>query len=146
MADIVKEASEFNVPIFEANRKLVAKSNGGLKYPSALVFHSDWAAKQGESVKKSFVYPSYPDVQRPDKEEDIAFMSVRSLYLSVLICVIALVYVTHQYILTYPIFGFAYDQILELGQLIKSKQISSVELTEIFLRRLKRCDRVSLFL
>ncbi|KAJ8452200.1 hypothetical protein Cgig2_006005 [Carnegiea gigantea] len=138
MADIVKEASEFNVPIFEANRKLVAKSNGGLKYPSALVFHSDWAAKQGESVKKSFVYPSYPDVQRPDNEEDIAFMSVRFLYLFVLICVIALVYVTHQYILTYPIFGYAYDQILELGQLIKSKQISSVELTEIFLRRLKR--------
>jgi len=83
MLDIVKEASGFNVPIFEANRKLVAKSNGGLKYPSALVFHAYWGGKQAESVKKSFVYPSRSDVQRPDSEEDIAFMSVRSLYLCV---------------------------------------------------------------
>lgn len=103
MVDIVKQASDSNVPIFQANRKLVATSNGGLHYPSVLVFHSDWGAKQAEHVKKSFAYTSCPDAQRPDNEEDIAFMSI-----------------------------------LELGQLIKSKQISSVELTEIFLRRLKR--------
>ncbi|KAH9605390.1 hypothetical protein KSS87_004578 [Heliosperma pusillum] len=105
MVDIVKEASEFNLPITRADRKLVATNNGGLKYPSVLVFRPEWNVKQAESTKNRFVYPSLPDIQKPENEEDIAFMSV-----------------------------------LELGQLIKTKKISSVELTEIFLRRLKRYD------
>ncbi|XP_056684455.1 uncharacterized protein [Spinacia oleracea] len=107
MVDIVKEASEFTLPITKANRQLVATSNGGLKYPSVLVFHPEWGAKQGEPAKKAFTYPSFPDIQRPVDEEDIAFMSI-----------------------------------LELGQLIKAKKISSVELTEIFLKRLKRYNSV----
>lgn len=80
MVDIVKEASEFTLPITKANRQLVATSNGGLKYPSVLVFHPEWGAKQGEPAKKAFTYPSFPDIQRPVDEEDIAFMSVRSLH------------------------------------------------------------------
>ncbi|KAL2935612.1 Glutamyl-tRNA(Gln) amidotransferase subunit A [Bienertia sinuspersici] len=103
MVDIMKEASEFNLPITKANRKLVATSNGGLKNPSVLVFRPDWGAKEAEPAKKSFSYPSSPDMQRPAKEEDIAFMSI-----------------------------------IELGKLIEAKKISSVELTEIFLKRLKR--------
>ncbi|XP_074317131.1 uncharacterized protein LOC141653305 isoform X2 [Silene latifolia] len=107
MVDIVKEASEFNLPITRADRKLVATNNGGLKYPSVLVFRPEWNDKQPESTKNRFVYPSLPDIQKPANDEDIAFMSV-----------------------------------LELGQLIKTKKISSVELTEIFLRRLKRYNHV----
>lgn len=107
MVDIVKEASEFTLPITKANRQLVANSNGGLKYPSVLVFHPDWGAKQTEPLKKTFTYPSFPDIQRPANEEDIAYMSI-----------------------------------LELGNLMKAKKISSVELTEIFLKRLKRYNHV----
>ncbi|XP_021761278.1 uncharacterized protein LOC110726121 isoform X2 [Chenopodium quinoa] len=107
MVDIVKEASEFTLPITKADRKLVATSNGGLKYPSVLVFNPDWGAKQAEPAKKTFSYPSFSDIQRPSNEEDIAFMNI-----------------------------------LELGQLLKAKKISSVELTEIFLKRLKRYNHV----
>lgn len=107
MVDIVKEASEFNLPVARADRKLVATSNGGLKYPSVLVFHPDWGARQAEPSMKTFTYPLFPGIQRPANEEDIAFMSI-----------------------------------LELGQLIKEKKISSVELTEIFLKRLKRYNPV----
>lgn len=83
MVDIVKEASEFNLPVARADRKLVATSNGGLKYPSVLVFHPDWGARQAEPGMKTFTYPLFPGIQRPANEEDIAFMSVRlctSLY------------------------------------------------------------------
>ncbi|GAB2273924.1 hypothetical protein Dimus_008696 [Dionaea muscipula] len=106
MMEIVKGATEFNIPTIRANRKLVASVNGGLTYPSSLVFRPQWLSGQAECVNKSFVYPTF-SVQRPKKEEDIAYMSV-----------------------------------LELGQLIKSRRISSQELTEIFLRRLKRYDPV----
>ncbi|XP_057516631.1 uncharacterized protein LOC130797861 isoform X1 [Amaranthus tricolor] len=107
MVDIVKEALEFNLPTVKADRQLVATSNGGLKYPSVLVFDSDWDSKKVESRKKTFTFPSVRDVQRPANEEDIAFMSL-----------------------------------LELGHLIKAKKISSVELAEIFLKRLKRYNPV----
>ncbi|KAL9243352.1 hypothetical protein vseg_017248 [Gypsophila vaccaria] len=107
MVDIVKEATEFNLPITGANRKLVAVKNGGLSYPSVLTFRPDWGSSQGESTKKTFAFPSSADIHKPADEEDIAFMNI-----------------------------------LELGQLIKTKKISSVELTEIFLRRLKRYNHV----
>ncbi|KAF8394452.1 hypothetical protein HHK36_020660 [Tetracentron sinense] len=65
--EMVKGATEFNIPIFKANRKLVASVNGGLHDSSVLI--------------------------------------------------------------------------LELGQLIRTKQITSQELTRIFLKRLKRYNR-----
>ncbi|CAJ1937653.1 unnamed protein product [Sphenostylis stenocarpa] len=96
-------ANEFNIPIIKANRKLVACENGGLHYPSPLVFNANWNSEPFHYENQRFNYPSISGVQRPESEDDIAFMSV-----------------------------------LELGELIKTKQISSQQLTQIFLRRLKK--------
>ncbi|KAL2342842.1 hypothetical protein Fmac_004127 [Flemingia macrophylla] len=103
MEEIVEGATEFNLPIMKANRKLVASMNGGLHYPSPLVFNADWNYQPVHQESKRFNYPSISGIQRPESEEDIAFMSV-----------------------------------LELGELIKTKQITSQELTQIFLQRLKK--------
>ncbi|XP_061369895.1 uncharacterized protein LOC133312671 [Gastrolobium bilobum] len=105
--EIAKGAKEFNIPIIIANRKLVASENGGLHYPSPLVFNADWDHRPVHSANKRFNYPSISGIQRPESEEDIAFMSV-----------------------------------LELGELIKTKQITSQELTQIFLRRLKKYNPI----
>ncbi|KAJ0051793.1 hypothetical protein Pint_01313 [Pistacia integerrima] len=102
LLEIAKGATEFNIPIIRANRKLVAFEDGGLHNPSALLFNADWGSGQAQEVSKRFYYPSLSNIQKPEHEEDIAFMSV-----------------------------------LELGALIKSKQITSEELTRIFLKRLK---------
>ncbi|RDY10844.1 gatA, partial [Mucuna pruriens] len=101
--EIAKGANEFNIPIIKADRKLVASENGGLHYHSSLVFNADWNYQPVNHENKRFNYPSISEIQRPESEEDIAFMSV-----------------------------------LELGELIKTKQITSQELTQIFLRRLKK--------
>ncbi|XP_027124550.1 uncharacterized protein [Coffea arabica] len=101
--DIEKAAKEFNVPIIKTNRKLVASENGGLHYPSYLVFNPARTNESLQQATKRFSHPSLEGVRRPKSDEDIAFMSV-----------------------------------LELGQLIKTKQITSEELTGIFIRRLKR--------
>ncbi|KAJ1404996.1 Amidase signature domain [Sesbania bispinosa] len=101
--EIAKGVNELNIPIIEANRELVASENGGLHYPSPLVFNADWDYRPVHCAIKRFNYPSISGIQRPESEEDIAFMSV-----------------------------------FELGELIKTKQITSQELTQIFLRRLKK--------
>ncbi|KAK7358734.1 hypothetical protein VNO77_00672 [Canavalia gladiata] len=101
--EIAEGANKLNIPIMKANRKLVASENGGLHYPSALVFDADWDYRPVHFEDKRFNYPSVSGIQRPKSEEDIAFMSV-----------------------------------LELGALLKTKQITSQELTQIFLQRLKR--------
>ncbi|XP_042477019.1 glutamyl-tRNA(Gln) amidotransferase subunit A isoform X3 [Macadamia integrifolia] len=101
--EMAKGAIELNIPIFRANRKLVASHNGGLHDPSVLVFNPEWGSKETPGQRKPFSYPSLSGVKRPDDDEDITFMSV-----------------------------------LELGQLVKTKQITSQELTRIFLQRLKR--------
>ncbi|GER48531.1 glutamyl-tRNA(Gln) amidotransferase subunit A [Striga asiatica] len=105
MLEIEKGAEELNIPIIQSNRKLVASANGGLENPSSLVFTSAWNHHDGgdRNAPKRFNYPSVSNVQRPKRDDDIAFMSI-----------------------------------LELGHLIKSKQITSEELTRIFLNRLKR--------
>uniref|UniRef100_A0A803NVN2 Amidase domain-containing protein n=1 Tax=Cannabis sativa TaxID=3483 RepID=A0A803NVN2_CANSA len=109
MLEIVKGAEEFNIPIIRANRKLVASINGGLQYPSVLVFNPKWGTSQHQPPKSNrFKYPSSSaTLRRPSNDEDIAFMTIT-----------------------------------ELGQLIKTKQITSLELTKIFLRRLKRYNGV----
>ncbi|RVW63280.1 hypothetical protein VitviT2T_022819 [Vitis vinifera] len=107
IAEIEKGATELNIPISRANRKLVASVNGGLHDPSYLVFNPEWGNEQVQSKTKRFSYPSLSGIQRPESEEDIAFMTV-----------------------------------LELGVLIKTKQITSEELTRIFLHRLKRYNYV----
>ena len=66
----------FNVPIIVANRKLVASKNGGLHYPSPLIFNADWDYRPVHSESKRFNYPSISRIQRTKSEEDIAFMSV----------------------------------------------------------------------
>nr|GMC75259.1 glutamyl-tRNA(Gln) amidotransferase subunit A-like isoform X2 [Ipomoea batatas] len=103
MLEIEKGAKEFNVPIVQANRKLVASANGGLHDPSPLVFNAAWSDQNVQPMTERFSYPSPSSVQRPGDDEDIAFMSIP-----------------------------------ELGELIKTKQITSEELTHIFLKRLKR--------
>lgn len=107
IAEIEKGATELNIPISRANRKLVASINGGLHDPPYLVFNPEWGNEQVQSRSKRFSYPSISGIQRPESEEDIAFMTV-----------------------------------LELGELIKTKQITSEELTRIFLHRLKRYNHV----
>ncbi|KAJ9680153.1 hypothetical protein PVL29_019444 [Vitis rotundifolia] len=107
IAEIEKSATELNIPISRANRKLVASINGGLHDPPYLVFNPEWGNEQVQSRSKRFSYPSLSGIQRPESEEDIAFMTV-----------------------------------LELGELIKTKQITSEELTRIFLHRLKRYNHV----
>ncbi|KAI5383918.1 uncharacterized protein LOC127106029 isoform X2 [Lathyrus oleraceus] len=103
--EIAEGVNEFNIPIIKANRKLVASKNGGLQYHSPLLFNAHWdhQPQQVCHEAKRFRYPSVSKIQKPESEEDIAFLSV-----------------------------------LELGELIKTKQISSLELTQIFLRRLKK--------
>ncbi|KAK1407130.1 hypothetical protein QVD17_38741 [Tagetes erecta] len=107
MLEIEKGAKELTIPIIKDNRKIVATTNGGLKYPSPLVFNSEWKHKEMHYAAKRFSYPSISSVTRPENEEDIAFMTI-----------------------------------LELGQLIRTKQISSEELVGIFLKRLKRYNPV----
>ncbi|PHU24147.1 hypothetical protein BC332_09254 [Capsicum chinense] len=104
MHEIEKGAIDFNIPIIRSNQKLVATTDGGLHNPSCLVFNSAWKVQQLEhEPNKKLNYPSPANIQRPNSDEDIAFMSI-----------------------------------LELGQLLKANLITSVELTEIFLKRIKR--------
>ncbi|GAB4845816.1 hypothetical protein Ancab_039225 [Ancistrocladus abbreviatus] len=91
---------------FTTDKMTEIVKDGGLTHPSVLVFHPQLDPERVESAEKSFTYPSI-SIQRPENEEDLAFMNV-----------------------------------LELGQLIKAKKISSVELTGVFLRRLKRYNHV----
>lgn len=105
--EMINGAEEFNIPVFRENRALVASQDGGLHNPSVLVFNSSWGSDEAPVNVGKFNYPPLPGVQRPENEDDIAFMSV-----------------------------------LELGALIKTKQITSQELTNIFLRRLKRYNHV----
>ncbi|RVW72891.1 Glutamyl-tRNA(Gln) amidotransferase subunit A [Vitis vinifera] len=107
IAEIEQGATKLNIPISGANRKSVASVNGGLHDPSYLVFNPEWGNEQVQSKTKRFSCPSLSGIQRPEGEEDIAFMTV-----------------------------------LELGELIKTKQITSEELTRIFLHRLKRYNLV----
>ncbi|MCL7034084.1 hypothetical protein MKW94_008179 [Papaver nudicaule] len=106
-----KGAKDFNVPIYRANRKLVASEDGGLRDPSVLVFNPEWSgrssndAKTSQNIHKRFSCPTASGVQKPNLDEDVAFMSV-----------------------------------FELGHLLKTKQTTSQELTEIFLRRMKKYD------
>ncbi|OVA09732.1 Amidase [Macleaya cordata] len=104
--EMAKGAKEFNIPIYRASRKLVASEDGGLHDPSVLVFNPEWSGNVTPKESKRFSYPAVSGIQRPDGEEEIAFMSV-----------------------------------LELGHLLRTKQITSQELTRIFLRRLRRHDR-----
>ncbi|XP_050226114.1 uncharacterized protein LOC126675508 isoform X1 [Mercurialis annua] len=107
VVEIAKGAEEFNLPISEANRRLVASENGGLHNPSCLVFNPEWGNEHVKNADKRFKYPALSGIQKPTSEEDIAFMSV-----------------------------------LELGELIRTKQITSQELVRIFLERLKRYNLV----
>ncbi|KAJ6374640.1 hypothetical protein OIU78_030185 [Salix suchowensis] len=105
--DIAREAKEFNLPIFAANRKLVASENGGLHKPSCLIFNPEWTDTRVGNASNRLSYPTHSGIQKPKTEEDIAFMSM-----------------------------------LELGELIRTKQITSLELVQIFLKRLKRYNPV----
>ncbi|CAH1439323.1 unnamed protein product [Lactuca virosa] len=107
MLEIEKGAKELNIPIIKANRKIVATTNGGLHYPSSLVFNSKWEHEETQDDAKKFSYPSVSGVMRPENEEDIAFMTI-----------------------------------LELGHLIRTKQVTSEELVRVFLKRLKRYNPV----
>lgn len=78
--EIAKGVNELNVPIIKANRDLVASKNGGLQYPSPLVFSADWDYKPVHCATKRFIYPSISEIRRPESEEDIAFLTVSNLY------------------------------------------------------------------
>ncbi|XP_062028983.1 uncharacterized protein LOC133744989 [Rosa rugosa] len=107
LLELVKGAKKFNIPTIRANRKLVASVNGGLNDPSCLVFVPDWGIEKAPHPSKRFDCSSLSGIQRPQNDDDIAFMSV-----------------------------------LELGELIRTKQITSQQLTQIFIQRLKRYNPV----
>jgi hypothetical protein len=132
--DIAREAKELNLPIFAANRELVASENGGLHNPSCLIFNPEWTDEQVENASNRFSYPTRSGIQKPKTEEDIAFMSVsESCYINEFALFIGcgFFFVVH-------LVGLCLCQILELGELIRTKQITSLELVQIFLQRLKR--------
>ncbi|KVH99036.1 Amidase [Cynara cardunculus var. scolymus] len=79
MLEIEKGAKELNIPVYKANRKIVATTNGGLKYPSPLVFNSEWKHEEPHDDAKRFNYPSVFGVTRPENDEDIAFMTILEL-------------------------------------------------------------------
>ncbi|KAI4387966.1 hypothetical protein MLD38_000348 [Melastoma candidum] len=107
MLEIEKGAEEFNIPVMTANRNIVASVDGGMENPSCLVFDASWSREHVSSSVTRFRFSNPLGLQRPWKDEDIAFMSV-----------------------------------LELGELIKTKQITSQELTGVFLKRLKRYNDI----
>lgn len=129
MLEIEKGATKLNLPIIKSNRESVALINGGLENPSSLVFTSSWSHDHIQGASKRFNYPSLSGVERPKSDEGIAFMSIScSVYLLI-------------DRISHSAFSHSWDllnQIHELGRLIKSKQITSVELAQIFLNRLKR--------
>lgn len=80
----MKGATEYNIPIFKANRKAVASANGGLHHSSVLVFNSEWSSENEEKQQQqqhhhqSFEYPTHQQhgLKRPGDDEDIAYMTV----------------------------------------------------------------------
>lgn len=78
----MKGATEYNVPIFRANRKDVASVNGGMHHPSVLVFNSEWSSHKEEKHYQNFEYPvdQHHGLKRPANEEDIAYMTVCMLH------------------------------------------------------------------
>lgn len=75
MLEIVKGVKEFNIPTIRADRKLVGSVSGGLQDPCALVFVPDWGNEISQLLSSKFNYPSLYDIQRPQSEEGIAFMT-----------------------------------------------------------------------
>lgn len=133
--DIAREAKELNLPIFAANRELVASENGGLHNPSCLIFNPEWTNEQVENASNRFSYPTLSGIQKPKTEEDIAFMSVsESCYINEFALFIGCGFFFRSSFVN--LVGLC--QILELGELIRTKQITSLELVQIFLQRLKR--------
>ncbi|KAK1318735.1 Fatty acid amide hydrolase [Acorus calamus] len=78
--EMLQGAEEFNVPNFGTNRRLVASVDGGLHDHSVLVFNADWGYDMTQPKCGKFCYPSVSGVKRPNKEEDIAFMTVGPLH------------------------------------------------------------------
>jgi hypothetical protein len=78
---MAKGAEEFNIPAFRENRKLVASEDGGLNNPSVLVFSSLWDGNKNKALdaSKKFNYSFHEKVQRPSKDENVAFMTVSSI-------------------------------------------------------------------
>ncbi|XP_078159815.1 amidase family protein isoform X2 [Carex rostrata] len=115
--EMAKGAEEFNIPAFRENRELVASEDGGLKNPSVLVFDSSW----GENKQKNNSFIQNKALDASEK-------------------------------FNYPSHGevkrpskdedIAFMTVTELGKLLETKQITSVELTDIYLKRLKRYNPV----
>ncbi|CAL1409820.1 unnamed protein product [Linum trigynum] len=106
---VAEEAVEFNLPIAESNRKSVALENGGLQNPSCLVFNSVWGSSHGGgAVEKNAVVKRFKYPSLSGVKRPENDEDV------------------------------AFMEILELGELLRTKQVTSHEITTIFLHRLKR--------
>lgn len=77
--EMAEGAMDFNVPLFKENRELVASMNGGLYDPSVLVFNSSWNNDGTTTGCEKFTYPVISGIKRPNKEEDMAFMTVSTM-------------------------------------------------------------------
>ncbi|KAL6323627.1 hypothetical protein AAG906_039223 [Vitis piasezkii] len=78
IAEIEKGATELNIPISRANRKLVASINGGLHDPPYLVFNPEWGNEQVQSRSKDSVILPFWNTEA-ESEEDIAFMTTKQI-------------------------------------------------------------------
>lgn len=105
--EMAEGARLMNIPGFQANRGLVGFPDGGLHDPSILTFDPSYNTDTFSVADNKFLYPVLQNVKRPEKDDDIAFMTV-----------------------------------MELGALIRTRQITSQELVKIFLSRLKRYNCV----
>ncbi|KAG0591010.1 hypothetical protein KC19_1G142400 [Ceratodon purpureus] len=96
-----------NIPGLQANRGIVGYPDGGLRNHMPLIFDPGFNKKEFSEPDTKFTYPTLRNVQRPESDEDLAFMSV-----------------------------------LQLGSLIRSKQVTSLELVKLYTARLKKVDYV----
>lgn len=65
-----------NIPGFQANRGLVGFPDGGLHDPSILTFDPSYNTDTFSVADNKFLYPVLQNVKRPEKDDDIAFMTV----------------------------------------------------------------------
>lgn len=65
-----------NIPGLRSNRDIVGYPDGGLKNHMPLLFDPGLNRKVFDGPDKKFKYPTLENVQRPESDEDLAFMSV----------------------------------------------------------------------
>lgn len=72
-------AQQLNIPGFQANRGLVSYPDGGLYDPPVLTFDPSMNTLEFFHGDERFHFPTLENIKRPQKDEDVAFMTVSCL-------------------------------------------------------------------